>query len=239
MLVSLGLAFLAGCLSVLSPCVLPLVPIVMGAAASTHRLGPAALSAGVAVSFVAISLFIATIGFAIGLDGSFFRTIAALLLVAIGVVLLAPSLQARVAVAAGPLSNWADQAFGSLAGPGLLGQFGVGLVLGAVWSPCVGPTLGAASLLAAQGKDLGQVTLTMVAFGVGAVLPLLVLGSLSREFLVRWRDQIAATGSGGKYALGAVLIVTGFLILSGLDKALEASIVAASPAWLTQLTTRF
>ena len=112
-------------------------------------------------------------------------------------------------------------------------------MLGAVWSPCVGPTLGAASLLAAQGKDLGQVSLTMLSFGIGAVVPLLVLGSLSREFLVRWRDHIATTGSGGKYALGAVLIVTGLLILSGLDKAFEASIVAATPAWLTQLTTRF
>jgi len=239
MLVSIRLAFVAGCLSVLSPCVLPLVPIVMGSAASAHRLGPAGLSAGVAISFVTISLFIATVGFAVGLDGSFFRTVAAVPLVAIGVVLLAPQLQERVAVAAGPLSNWADQAFGTDSGPGLFGQFGVGLVLGAVWSPCVGPTLGAASLLAAQGKDLGQVALTMLAFGIGAVVPLLILGSLSREFLVRWRDQIAATGSGGKYALGAVLIVTGLLILSGLDKALEAKIVATSPAWLTQLTTRF
>ena len=239
MVISIGLAFIAGCLSVLSPCVLPLIPIVMGAAASAHRLGPAALSVGVAISFVAISLFVATIGFTIGLDGSFFRTGAALLVVAIGVGLVAPPLLERVAVAAGPISNWTDQAFASYVGPGLFGQFGVGLLLGAVWSPCVGPTLGAASLLAAQGKDLGQVTLTMLAFGIGAVVPLLILGSLSRELLVRWRGKLATAGSGGKFVLGGVLIVTGLFILTGFDKALEAKIVAATPAWLTQLTTRY
>jgi cytochrome c-type biogenesis protein len=239
MLVSFAFAFIAGTLSVLSPCVLPLIPIVMATAASAHRYGPFALAAGVAISFVALSLFIATVGFAIGLDGSFFRAIAALLLVAIGAVLVVPPLQERVAVAAGPISNWADQKFGGHAGPGILGQFGVGLVLGAVWSPCVGPTLGAASLLAAQGKDLGQVAITMLAFGFGAVVPLLILGSLSRELLVRWRDTLASAGSGGKYLLGGVLILTGLAILTGLDKILEAQIVAASPAWLTQLTTSF
>jgi cytochrome c biogenesis protein CcdA len=239
MLVSFAFAFIAGALSVLSPCVLPLVPIVMATAASAHRYGPFALSAGVAISFVALSLFVATVGFAIGLDGAFFRTIAAFLLVAVGAVLVVPPLQERVAVAAGPISNWADQRFGGSAGPGLFGQFGVGLVLGAVWSPCVGPTLGAASLLAAQGKDLGQVALTMLAFGIGAVLPLLILASLSRELLTRWRNTVASAGSGGKYVLGGVLIVTGLAILTGLDKALEAQIVAASPVWLTQLTTRY
>src|ERR1700761_5624018 len=121
MIASFAFAFIAGTLSVLSPCVLPLIPIVMATAASAHRYGPFALAAGVAISFVALSLFIATVGFAVGLDGSFFRAIAALLPVAIGAVLVVPPLQERVAVAAGPISNWADQRFGGYAGPGVLG----------------------------------------------------------------------------------------------------------------------
>ena len=79
---------------------------------------------------------------------------------------------------------------------GLGGQFAVGLLLGAVWSPCVGPTLGAASLLAAQGRDLGQVALTMFVFGLGAALPLLALGLASREVMMRWRHRLAAAGHG-------------------------------------------
>ncbi|HEV7438492.1 MAG TPA: cytochrome c biogenesis protein CcdA [Methylobacterium sp.] len=235
----LGLAFLAGLLSVLSPCVLPLLPLVLGAAASEHRLGPAALAAGLALSFTAIGLFVATIGFTIGLDTDLFREVAAILLVGVGLVLLVPAAQTRLAVAAGPVSNWAESRFGGRSAAGASGQFGVGLLLGAVWSPCVGPALGAASLLAAQGRDLAAVALTMLVFGLGAALPLLVFGTLSRGLLLRARDRMMRLGKGLKAALGLILVATGAAILGGVDKALETILVNASPDWLTALTTRF
>ena len=122
---------------------------------------------------------------------------------------------------------------------GSWGQFGVGLLLGAVWSPCVGPTLGAASVLAAQGRDLGQVAATMGVFGVGAALPLLALGLVSRKALLGWRGGMSSIGHGMKVALGLVLVATAGTILLGLDRAIETALVDASPAWLTELTTRF
>jgi cytochrome c-type biogenesis protein len=231
-------ALLAGALSTLSPCVLPLLPLVLGAAVSQHRFGPIALAAGLALSFVAIGLFIATIGFSIGIDGGFVRGIAALLMLATGVILMVPTLQTKLAAAGGPVSNWAEQRFGGISGTGLQGQFGVGLLLGAVWSPCVGPTLGAASILAAQGKDLGRVALTMAAFGVGAAIPLLILGMLSREAIFRLRDRLLRTGRNGKAVLGAILITVAVLIFSGWDRQIETVLVNVSPAWLTHLTTQ-
>jgi cytochrome c-type biogenesis protein len=236
---ALGLAFVAGLLSTLSPCVLPLLPLVLGAAAAEHRHAPAFLALGVAMSFVAIGLFVATIGFAIGLDGDWLRIAAAALLIGLGVVLLAPELQARVASAGGPISDWLSAAFGGGAQAGILGQFGVGLLLGAVWSPCVGPTLGAASVLAARGEDLGAVASTMAAFGLGAAAPLMLLGALSRQAMARWRDRLLTFGKQAKQALGASLVLIGVLIVSGYDKTLETALVTASPEWLTQLTTRF
>jgi cytochrome c biogenesis protein CcdA len=236
---SIALAFLAGVFSTLSPCVLPLLPIVLGTAVSAHRAGPVALAAGLGLSFVVVGLFVATIGFSIGLDAGVFRAAAATLLMAIGLVLLVPSFQAQFALAAGPVSQWTEQRFGSLSGNGLAGQFGVGLLLGAVWSPCVGPTLGAASLLAAQGEDLGYVAITMLMFGLGAALPLLLLGLLSRETLLRWRERLYAAGKTGKIAMGVVLIAVGLLVISGLDKAIETVLVDLSPVWLTELTTRY
>lgn len=233
------LAFVAGVLSILSPCVLPLLPLVLGAAVSEHRLGPVALASGLALSFVAIGLFVATIGFSIGLDSGVLRDVAALLLLAAGLVLLVPRLQAQLAVAGGPVSGWADRRFGSFSETGLKGQFVVGLLLGVVWSPCVGPTLGAASVLAAQGKDLAQVAIIMVAFGIGAALPLLLLGQASREAVIRWRNRFLGAGQGGKAVLGGLLVAVGFLILTGLDKNLETFLVDVSPMWLTRLTTRF
>ena len=134
---TLGLALVAGTLSVLSPCVLPLLPIVLGTAASEHRLGPAALGAGLAISFTVIGLFVATIGFAAGLDTDVFRTVTAILLVGVGLILLVPKLQEQVALAASPVSNWAGGYADNFTPGSLAGQFGLGLLLGAVWSPCV------------------------------------------------------------------------------------------------------
>ena len=234
-----ALAFLAGVLTVLSPCVLPLLPIVLGAAASQHRLGPLALAGGLALSFTAIGLFVATIGFAMGLDTGVFRAVSAVVLIGVGLVLLVPRLQEQFALAAAPVSNWAGGYADNFTPGGLAGQFGLGLLLGAVWSPCVGPTLGAASVLAAKGENLPQVALTMLAFGVGAALPLLLLGILSREALMRWRSRLMEGGKAGKTALGLILVAVGLLVATGLDKRLEAILVEASPDWLTQLTTRF
>jgi len=235
----LALAFLAGLLSTLSPCVLPLLPLVLGAAASEHRLGPLALAGGLALAFVVLGLFVATIGYSIGLDGGAFRSAAAVMMVALGLVLVVPQAQARLALAAAPAANWAEQRFGGRSTAGLQGQFGIGLLLGAVWSPCVGPTLGAASLLAAQGRDLPQVALSMLVFGLGAALPLVVLGLLSRDLLMRIRGRLMAGGKGAKLVLGLLLVAIGGSILTGIDRHVEAALVAASPDWLTDLTTRF
>src|SRR3984893_13921112 len=177
---AIAFAFLAGLLSTLSPCVLPLLPAILGTAVGEHRAGPAALAAGLALSFVVIGMVIATLGYGIGVDAGFSRLIAAMLLIAIGAILLVPALQTQFAAAAAPVAAWSENKFGGIETVGLKGQFALGLLLGAVWSPCVGPTLGAASVLAAQGKDLGQVALVMLVVGLGAALPLLLIGTLSQ-----------------------------------------------------------
>lgn len=239
MAVSIAFAFIAGILSTLSPCVLPLLPVILGASLTTHRFGPVAMAAGLALSFVAIGMFVATVGFSIGLDSQVFRTVAGLMLIAIGVVLVVPPLQTQLAGAGAPVSNWAQSSFGGFDTSGLGGQFALGLLLGAVWSPCVGPTLGAASVLASQGQNLGEVALVMAVFGLGAAAPLLALGFLSREAMLKLRGRLAQAGRSGKAALGVLLLGCGLLIVLGLDKRIEALVVAASPEWLTHLTTKF
>lgn len=237
---SFALAFLAGGLSILSPCVLPLLPIVLAGASGKHRFGPIALAAGLTFSFVLIGLFVALLGFSIGLDSAFFRQLGGYLLTAVGMVLLVPSLSGKLAVAAGPISGWIDQRAGRVSNlDGLGGQFAFGTILGAVWSPCVGPTLGAASLLAARGESVEQVALVMAIFGLGAGLPLAGIGLLSRDALSRWRGKLLRTGTVGKLILGSALLLTGVLVISGADRVLEAWLVKVSPEWLTNLTTLF
>ena len=235
----LALAFAAGLLSILSPCVLPLVPIVLGAAMAAHPLGAFALAAGLALSFTVLGLLLALVGFGLGVDAGMFRFAAASIMIVLGAVLVVPSWQAQLAAAGGPISSWTDRRFGGFASSGLAGQFAIGLLLGAVWSPCVGPTLGAASLLASQGQDLARVTLTMAVFGIGAALPLILLGLLSRATMMNVRSKLMSAGKLGKGLLGAAFILIGAAIVSGTDKKIEAALVDASPPWLTELTTAF
>lgn len=232
-----GLSLAAGTLSTLSPCVLPLVPILLSTAVAAHRLGPFALAGGLTLSFTGIGVFVASLGAALGLDQDMFRGIAAILLIAFGAVLLSPYLQQRFASATSGLSGAGHGLLAKMTLEGLAGQFVLGLLLGLVWSPCAGPTLGAAVTLASQGENLAQVTLLMALFGLGAGLPLIALGLMSRQAMARTRGKLLAAGHWGKRTLGGVMLALGALIVSGADKLFEAWVLRAAPEWLVGLTT--
>ncbi|MGB3724036.1 MAG: cytochrome c biogenesis CcdA family protein [Pacificimonas sp.] len=236
-LLTLGAALLAGVLTFLNPCVLPVLPIVFGSAANEHEYGPIALASGPAISFTAVGLFIATIGFNLGLDAALFRGISGALLILFGAVLAIPKAQMAFQTAMGPIAGWAGDRSNSYGAKGLGGQFGLGALLGAVWSPCVGPTLGAATLLASQGEQLGTVALTMGVFGIGASIPLLLIGTVGQKTMVKMRGRMAETGAKGRVFLGAAMMLAGMMIVTGTDKMLEVLAVQAMPTWLLDLTT--
>lgn len=232
-------AFLAGILSTLSPCVLPLIPIIIGAAAHQHRFGPFALAGGLTVSFAVIGTALASLGSSIGFAQDSFRLFAAIIMGMIGIVLISTQLQERFAIAMSGLSGTGNSLLAKVTVDGLFGQFLIGALLGLVWTPCVGPTLGAAITLASQGKDLGKIVLVMAIFGFGAGLPLALLGVLSRATMQRVKGSLGSTGKLGKQLLGGFLIVISLLVITGRDKPLEAFLLKHSPDWLTELTTTF
>ncbi len=233
------LAYLAGVLTILSPCVLPLAPIVLAGAQSKGRWGPVALGLGLTLGFTVVGLFVALIGFSSGLDAEVFRVVGGGVMVGIGLVLVTPPAQVWLASAGGPVMGWAQGGMQRFETGGVGSQAALGSLLGLVWAPCVGPTLGAASILAAQGQNLGAVGATMLVYGLGAATPLVLIGLASRATLARLRDGMRAAGSRGKLVLGGLLMVLGLLIVTGIDRRLEAALVQSSPAWLTDLTTRY
>jgi cytochrome c-type biogenesis protein len=232
-----ALGFLAGAASVLSPCVLPLIPILIASALSKHRFGTLALAGGLSLSFAAVGTVLANLGANAGLDPELFRRVAAALMTVFGIVMLSTRLSARFAMLSARVGNVGQGALSSLSGDGLASQFGIGLVLGLVWSPCVGPTLGAATTLAAQGSHLGQIALLMMVFGLGAGAPLVVLGGVSRASLLRSRGLLASLGRVSKTALGTLFVVLGVVVLLGYDRNIESALLSVSPMWLTRLTT--
>jgi cytochrome c-type biogenesis protein len=231
-----GLSLLAGVLSTLSPCVLSLIPILVGSALTTHRYGPYALATGVALSFTVVGVFVASLGVAIGLDQAVFRTIAAVLLILFGVILFSATLQEKFAAGASAISGSGFSLSERISTDSLWGQFLLGLLLGIVWSPCVGPTLGATITLASQGQNLSHVTLVMALFGLGAALPLILLGLLSRQAMMKLRNRLFMAGVMGKKILGIFLFVLGILIITGTDKTIETWLLEISPDWLVHFT---
>lgn len=230
------LALAAGVLSTLAPCVLPLIPVLAWAALLAHRLGPFALAGGLALSYTVVGMLLASVGSVAGLDQGSLRVAGAAVLLLFGVILLVPALQTAFASATSRLSNIGQICLERLAPQALGGQFLISIVLGLVWSPCVGPTLGGAIMLASQREHFIEAGVVMLLFGVGAATPLLVLGSLSRAALQRVRGGLLVAGHHGKIALGMVFVVLGVLMLTGSDQTLEAWLLEQAPPWLLELT---
>lgn len=236
---SYGFGLLAGLLSTLSPCVLPIIPILLGSAANAHPRAPLVLAGGLAISYALIGTALAWAGSMLGLDTSIFRNVGAAILGLLGVILMSAGMQQRLALATSGIGDAGNNVILRMKLDGLWGQFAIGLVLGVVWSPCVGPTLGAAVVLASQGTHLLQVGLLMGVFGIGAALPVVALAYVSRSAMMKMRGKLMQAGKTGKMILGLIMIALATMILSGADKPVESWLVDHSPSWLTKLTTRF
>lgn len=233
------LSALAGALTTLNPCVLPMVPFVLATALRLGRLGPLALMAGLVVSFTVLGTFIAALGPAIGLSTDAVRVAGAVVMVAIGAVMLLPQGQAAFATGLGPIADGASSFLDRVAPAGIGGQFLTGVLLGAVWSPCAGPSLFAAIGLAAQTGTVSQAALAMFAFSLGAASVLLALAYGTREVLQKRKSALMRIAQDGKRVFALLFIVLGVAILAGWDKLIESWLVGLMPDWLVDVTTRF
>jgi cytochrome c biogenesis protein CcdA len=236
---SYGFGFLAGLLSTLSPCVLPIIPLLLSSATNVHSRAPLALAGGLAASYAVIGTLLAWAGSALDSGAGVFRNVGAVVFALLGVVLISGKLQRRFATATSGLGDAGNSLISQMQPDGLRGQFAIGLVLGVVWSPCVGPTLGAAVVLASQGSHLPQVALLMGIFALGAVSPVVALAYVSRSAMMKIRGKLMQVEKIGKMTMGVIMIAIAGFILGGADKTIETWLVDHSPAWLTALTTRF
>jgi len=238
MAISVGVSFLAGLLAILSPCVLPLVPIILASAFQQHRFGPVALVLGLSITFTVFGLLLAATGSVLGLDEEVFRLSLLILMLFIGILLVSTYLQEGLVRLANPLSQGLDSFYHRFHLTGARGQFALGLLLGGIWLPCTGPTLGLATTFASQGKNLGQSVLIMVFYSIGAGLPLLAIAYGTRG-LVKKKKHWMEIGKTAKMILGSALILVSGLQLTKLDKTVEAFLLTISPQWLVDFSTRF
>lgn len=230
------LGYLAGLLTLINPCVLPVLPIVLATALQAGRAGPAMVAAGMSLSFVVLGLAVTAFGYALGVTPETIADAGSVLMIGFGLVLLVPRLSAGFAGATAGLSSAADARFDTIERDRLGGQFAAGLLLGAVWTPCVGPTLGGAIALASRGQALGHAAAIMAAFALGVSTVIVALGYGARSVIRRRQAWMRALATRARPLMGLVFIAVGAGLLLRLNHLLEAWALQILPAWLVDLS---
>lgn len=232
------LAFFAGTLTVINPCILPLLPIVVAAAFANGRLGAVALLLGLVAGFATLGILVNATGALFGIDEGALRNAVAVLLLIFAAILLTPALERRFSNLVAPVGAAGANLAARASNYGLAGQFMVGILLGAIWAPCSGPSVGAALSLAAEAGGYLTAVARMTAFALGAALVLFLVAIGARSLATRGSGVMKIAPYAKKIAGGAFLIV-GAMMLTGIDKRAEAAVLDLMPDWLVAFTTRF
>jgi cytochrome c-type biogenesis protein len=232
-------AYLAGLLTLINPCVLPVLPIVLASALQAGRAGPLILALGMALSFVTLGLGLTIFGRAIGLSPDTMARAGAVAMMAFGVVMLVPRLQAGFATVTAGLSTRADRQVDGLEHGQMTGQFLGGVLLGAVWVPCVGPTLGGAIALASTGESIlwAAAIMAMFALGIGTII--VTLGYGAQQAIRARRDWLRALATRARPAMGLLFLLTGAVLFFDLQRIPELWLIENLPYWLQDLSVRY
>src|SRR5947209_7926682 len=230
MILLIGFAFLAGAGTAVSPCVLPVLPIVLSAGATGGRRRPLGIVTGLALSFTFATVALVYVIDALGLPSGLPRTIAIVVLFAFGMALVLPPLAARVEALLSRFSGrfGVAEAHGDGFRSGLL----VGGSLGFVYAPCAGPILaGVITVSAAQSFTVGRLAVAF-AYGVGSAVVLYMLALGGRGLTSRLSRRSLAL----QMAMGAVMVAVGLAMLGNLDTRFETSIASDLPSFLVDPT---
>ena len=230
---NLLLSFCAGALTILSPCVLPLVPVVVVGAQVQDARAPFALAFGLAATFGTVGGFVASLGVDFG-ESPYLREIAAIAILAIGVILFLPACGERFALAVAPLQRLGTRLQNRLPQSGLAAQIAAGALLALIWAPCAGPTLAAAVALAARSGKLSIAMLSMGLYTLGAAGALLAIGFGFGQIAGLRRVAALRAGAAARSLLGGAFSLVGLLVLTGADHWLEAVAIAGMPDWLAR-----
>jgi cytochrome c biogenesis protein CcdA/thiol-disulfide isomerase/thioredoxin len=221
-------ALVAGAGTALSPCVLPVLPAVLGAGVTGGRRRPLGVVCGLVVSFTFATVALVYVIDALGLGDDLVRTIAIVTLFAFGVCLLIPGLAARIEAFASRIAPAPARVGGEGFGSGLV----LGASLGFVYTPCAGPILaGVITVSAAQDFTAGKLAVALAyAIGSGAVLYALMLGG--RRIADRMRPYQAWI----QIATGAVMVAVAVAMTADLDLKFQNAIADDLPAFLVNPT---
>lgn len=235
---SIGFTYAAGMLTALSPCVLPLLPIVVGGAIEKHRAAPLMMGLGMTTAFATGGWLLGALGPLLGIDPVWLHQAAAISLILFGLALWFEPLTRAISRMVQPLTITADlmaEEIGQKRSP--FAAFLFGGLLGLAWSPCAGPMLVSSLALVATGQDAAFGALLLGLFGFGAATPLVMAAYASRAGFRRLRHWAMGNTARLRHGFGLLAIASGIFIATGLDKLIATQVLAMLPdAWLEMIT---
>ena len=206
----------------------------MASATTAGRSGPWLLGLGLSLSFALAGTVLTLLLLNLGLDTEVLRYLAAALLLVVGIILVSPRAAEHVTgwLQGAAAGRWQQRLHRRMDGAG---PFGIGLLLGVVWLPCVGPTLGTAIALASLGQNMAMAFLVMLVFGLGTSMVLLMAGGISTRLLRRWNPAALSSARRARQVLGAAIVLLAVLVLTGWDKIIETVALGFLPDWAVSL----
>lgn len=232
-------AYIAGLLTLINPCVLPILPIVVASSLSADTRGPLYLAAGLSLSFVVFGVGVTAFGRSVGLTPDRLSEMGAYVMVMFGLLLVLPQSTAWFTARLSGAAARADRKIDHVQSRGALGQMIAGALLGVVWSPCIGPTLGGAIALASQGENLTWASWIMIFFALGVSTIILALAYGARATLQRRQTMLRRLATASKPILGGAFIVVGVALIFKAHHYVDAALLESLPYWLTDLSVRF
>lgn len=224
-------AFAAGLVTVLAPCILPVLPIVLSGGAVQGHLRPWGIIVGVVLSFSVFTLALSWAVQQLGLSPNFSRNFGIVVLGTLGALFLIPNALAK-------FEGWMSARLSRSGKPtqrhGFGGGFLLGLSLGVVWTPCAGPILAGVVAAAQTGQVDGGLAAVTIAYAIGAALPMGLIAVLGQRIVtrVRWLSQRL---NRIQQFFGVVLIAVAILMATNIDRNLQSWIIDRTPSWLPQL----
>lgn len=230
---SIFFAFIAGIVTVLSPCVLPLLPVILASSTLSGKKRPIGIIVGFVLSFTTMTLAFSILVQQFSISPNVHRLTAAVIFIIMGTVLAVPTLKSIFELNAGrAVGHLSSQ---SASGEGLMGGLAAGAGLGLAWTPCVGPIMAAVITLAMNQETTWHSAFVALAFSIGTSLPMgaaVLFGSklYSRVAFLKKNSALI------QQAMGVIILLVGIAILMGIDRQIQIALFKLFPEWESTLT---